>query len=110
MRPIPPSLLPSTLVWQAPRGGRSGAGEFEDERHTVGHVRFVPSQGAAVREASVHDPVTGTVYVDAANSAGVVPPLGALASVDGGDALVVRSVREWRGLGGRLHHTEVTLG
>ena len=110
MRPIPLSLLPSTMTWHAPKGGRSGAGEFEDEGHVVEHVRLVPSQQTTVREASMRDPVSGTVYVDAVRSVGDVPPIGALVSVDGAKPVVVRSVAAFEGRGGRLHHTELGVG
>lgn len=110
MRPIPLSLLPSTMVWQAPRGGRSGAGEFEGERHTLAHVRLVASQLTTVRDSSVHDPASGTVYADAVHSTGDVPPLGALVTIDGEPGLVVRSVQPFYGRDGRLHHTEIGVG
>lgn len=110
MRQIPASLLPSTATWRAPKGGRSGAGEYEDESHTVSRVRLDQTRSQVVREASVHDPWYGTLYVDARASEGEVPPLGALVSVDGGPELLVRAVEPMRDLGGHLHHTEVTLG
>ena len=53
---------------------------------------------------------SSTVYVDAANSVGDVPPVGALVSVDGADEMVVRSVSPCYGMGGRLHHTELVVG
>jgi len=110
MRPIPMSLLPSTMVWKAPKGGRSGAGEFEDGRHTLAHVRLVSSQGTTVRDATMHDPAAGTVFVDAVHSTGELPPLGALASIDGAPGLVVRSVQRLYGRDGRLHHAEIGVG
>lgn len=110
MRQIPASLLPSTAAWRAPKGGRSGAGDYEDESHELGRVRLDQSRSQAVRDASVHDPAAGTLYVDARASVGEVPPIGALVSVDGGPWLLVRAVAPMRDRGGHLHHTEVTLG
>lgn len=110
MRPISMSLLPSTMVWQAPKGGRSGAGEWESERHTLAHVRLVSSQGTTVRDTSMHDPEAGTVYADAVHSTGELPPLGALATIDGAPGVIVKSVQRLYGRDGRLHHTEIGVG
>lgn len=108
MRCIPLRLLPSTMTWRAPSTGRTGG--YSDERHEVSHVRLDRSRQSVVRDWSVADGVTGTVYVDATNSVGEVPPVGALVSVDGADEMVVRSVSPCYGMGGRLHHTELVVG
>ncbi len=109
MRPIPIGLLPSTMTWYAPKGGRSMAGEFEDEGHEVEHVRLDRSQGSTVRDASVRDHVAGTVYADAANSVGDLPPVGARVVIGGFDG-VVRTSQTFYGFGDRVHHTELGVG
>jgi hypothetical protein len=110
MRQIPPQLLPSTMTWHAPLGGRSGQGEWEDTAHVTSHVRLDRSRTSTIREWSTADGITGTVFVDAVNSVGDVPPVGALVSVDGADPMTVRSVAPYYGFGGALHHTEIGVG
>ena len=49
-----------------------------------------------------------TTIVDAANSSGEVPPVGALASVDGGPEMSVRKVDAYRCVG-EVHHYEIEV-
>lgn len=109
MRPIPLPLLPSTMTWYAPKGGRSMAGEYEEEPHVVEHVRLGRSQGSTVRDASVRDHAAGTVYVDAVNSRGDLPPVGARVVIGDFDG-VVRSSETFRGYEDEAHHTELGVG
>lgn len=114
MRPIPTSLLPSTMRWRAPSDPDLGMGGEYGDRRTVRHVRFQPAraraQGGSVQAYSRYEGPSGTVFVDARNSEGPVPPVGALVSVDGGREAVVRRVTPLYGLGGLLHHTEIEVG
>ena len=113
MRPIPRSLLPSTMTWRAPS---TEPGAFDGdlgEPHTVERVRLDESRqrpsGGYSADYQRYDGPGGTVFVDARHSSGDVPPVGAVASVDGGREMSVRSVRVLRTRGGRVHHWEIEV-
>lgn len=112
MRAIPPSLLPSTMVWRAPSSNPDAMdGEF-GEPVTVAGVRFEESRpratGGYSSEYQRADGPAGRVFVDAANSTGEVPPVGALASIDGGPEMSVKSVTVYRCFDG-VHHYEIEV-
>lgn len=106
MRPIPLSWLASSMTWRPPLGSGLG-GEFGDERETS-PVRFEASRSSSTRAYQSADGPSGTVWVDARNSSGGVPPVGSLVSVDGGPEMVVTAVRPYR-VRGDLHHTELEV-
>lgn len=113
MRAIPTYLLTSRMEWRAPSGDpRSMGGEY-GARQATERVRFEPSEaratGGSMPLYERYDGPTGTVFVDARNSVGGVPPVGSLVSVDGGPEVPVRSVEELRGFSG-VHHWEVSVG
>ena len=112
MRAIPPSLLPSTMVWRAPSTGPDAMDGEYGEAVTVTSVRFEESRprstGGYSSEYQRYDGPAGKVFVDAANSVGEVPPVGALASIDGGPEMSVKSVTVYRCFGG-VHHYEIEV-
>lgn len=105
LRPIPRRLLPDSMtVWPT-----DGAGGHGDAR-VVRHVRF-DAKDAVSDDAHRESAVAGTVYVDAANSAGAFEvPAGSRVRVGGLPPMLVRSCRACRGLGGRVHHWELVVG
>lgn len=92
------------VVW--PTDGAGGFGEA----HAVRHVRF-EAVDAVVDDAHRSSAVAGTVYMDAANSAGAFgAPAGSRVRVGSMPAMQVRSCRVCRGAGGRVHHWELGVG
>lgn len=114
MTPIPLSLLPSTMEWRAPEEGEDGLGGEYGDPVTVEHVRFDEqrprSTGGYSEQYQRFEGPSGTVFIDARNSRGEVPPVGALVSIDGGREMPVKAVKPFRGFCGRLHHTELEVG
>lgn len=113
-RPIPLTLLPSALLWKAPADSSEGmGGEYEQEQLTM-NVRFEPTTARAKSGSEsmyeTYEGSSGTVFIDAVNSVGDVPPLGSVVSIDGGIEMVVRSVTPLYGFGNKLHHTELEVG
>lgn len=106
MRPIPRSWLASTMTWRPPAASGLG-GEFGEPSVTA-PVRFERARADSRSAYQSAGGAGGTVWVDARNSSGGVPPVGSLASVDGGDEAIVREVRPYF-VRGELHHTELTL-
>lgn len=104
MRQIPAGWLTSDMEWRAPLPGGEGYAEPE----ATLHVRLELARPRSVREWSQGDAVSGTVFVDAVNSEGDVPPRDSLVSVDGGPEMVVREVRPYY-VRGELHHTELAV-
>lgn len=113
LRPIPFSLLPSTMVWRAPADSTDGLGGEYGAEQTTSHVRFEPStsraQGGSQDLYETYEGSAGTVFVDAIVSDGAVPPVGAVVTIDGGAEMVVRTVTPLYGLLGKLHHTELEV-
>lgn len=102
------------MRWHAPADPADGAGgEYGPERVTE-RVRFEATDsrvsGGFAGDYQRHEAPSGTVWVDAANSAGDVPPVGSLVTVDGSREMVVRSVEALRGFGGEVHHWELAVG
>lgn len=107
-------MLTSVMTWRAPSTDPGAMdGEYGDT-YTVENVRFertdARASGGYANQYQRYDGPTGTVFIDAARSVGEVPPVGALASVDGSAEMAVVSVDELRGPNGEVHHWEVTLG
>lgn len=114
MRQIPPSLLPSTMTWRDPADPAGGMGGSYGPERVTEHVRFegsaARSSGGYAGDYEVFGQGGGTVWVDAANSVGGVPQVGALVTVDGSREMTVRSVLSLFTWDGRLHHTELEVG
>ena len=112
MRAIPPSLLPSTMTWRAPSTDPMAMDGEYGEPVTVEGVRFEEnrprSTGGYSSEYQRYDGPAGRVFVDAANSSGEVPPVGALASIDGGPEMSVKKVDVYRCFG-EVHHYEIEV-
>jgi len=108
MTPIPLHLLPSTMTWRAPVEGDFG-GEYGPEE-TTERVRFELADPRTASDYGRHEATTGRIWIDAANSAGGVPPVGSIVRIDGGPEMAVRRVAPYHGSGGRLHHTELEVG
>ena len=94
------------MTWRPPAA--SGLGGEYGEPQVTEPVRFERSRSASTSAYQSAESAGGTVWVDARNSAGGVPPVGSLASVDGSEEMLVREVRPYR-VRGELHHTELTL-
>ena len=94
------------MTWRPPLGSGLG-GEF-GEASVTEPVRFERSHSDSRAAYQSAGGPGGTVWVDARNSAGEVPPVGSLVTVDGGAEMVVREVRPYF-VRGDLHHTELTL-
>lgn len=94
------------MTWRPPLGSGLG-GEFGEAR-TTEPVRFERSRAASRSSYQSADGTGGTVWVDARNSSGEVPPVGSLVTVDGGEEMVVREVRPYH-VRGELHHTELVV-
>ncbi|WP_307739347.1 hypothetical protein [uncultured Parolsenella sp.] len=113
MRPIPLSLLPSTMTWRDPADPSSGVGGSFGPENVTKHVRFeggaARSSGGFAGDYEVFGQPGGTVWVDAVNSVGGVPRVGALVTVDGSREMTVRSVLPLHTWDGRLHHTELEV-
>lgn len=109
--PIPLSLLPSTMTWRAPADSGDGMGGEFGEEHTVEHVRFEFATSRVTGSSELYetyDGPIGTVFIDAVNSVGEVPPVGAVCSIEGSTELSVMSVTPLYAT--KLHHTEVEVG
>lgn len=92
------------VVWPT-----DGAGGYGDAR-VVRHVRF-DALDAVVDDAHRASAVAGTVYVDAASSAGAFEvAAGSRVRVGSMPAMTVRSYKRCRGTGGRVHHWELAVG
>ena len=116
LAPIPPELLPSVMEVSVPVEDDEHGGSRSDPV-TVRGVRLVrasevraATSGGAQGGYLVADDVTGTVYVDAANSAGAFEvPVGSLVSVDGGEAMEAVRVQRLDHPDGTCHHWEVSV-
>lgn len=105
LRPIPRAALPDTMSVRVP----DGAGGFAEPRVVCG-VRFERAQGACEDAHRSADAGHGTVFVDAANSAGAFEvPAGSRVAV-GGRSMYVRECRACADLLGRVHHWELEVG
>ena len=105
LRPIPRRLLPDDMiVWPAVGDGTLG------EARIVRHVRMDWAQdasGDAHREA---EGCHGTVFVDAANSAGAFEvPAGSKVLVGAGPSARVRRCRRCCVVRGHVHHWELDV-
>ena len=113
MMPIPPVMLTSSMTWRAP-STEPGAmdGEYSAPV-TVERVRFEEARqratGGYSSEYQRYDGPGGRVFMDARYSVGDVPPVGALASIDGGRDMSVKRVETFRGPGGYVHHWEIEV-
>lgn len=110
MMPIPSALMPSTMRWRDPADPKRGmGGEYGPERVTA-PVRFEGSRQRAGSDYSRYAGPSGKVWVDARNSEGGIPLVGALVSIDGGPEMAVRRVSPFFTRRGELHHTELEVG
>lgn len=113
MRAIPPSLLPSAMTWRAPSTDPMAMDGEHGEPVAVERVRFEESRqraaGGYSSEYQRYDGPSGRIFVDAVNSSGEVPPVGALVSVDGGSEMAVKKVDVHRCFG-EVHHYEIEVG
>jgi hypothetical protein len=102
------------MTWREPADPATGMGGGYGPEHVTERVRLEMSAsraaGGSMEAYSRYEGPSGTVFVDARNSEGGVPRVGALVSVDGGSEMQVRAVSPLRGLGGALHHTELEVG
>lgn len=92
------------MRWRAPLPGGIDYAEPQETQH----VRLEIARTRTVREWSQGDALSGTIFVDAVNSTGDIPPRDSLVSVDGGSEMIVREVRPYY-VRGTLHHTELAV-
>ena len=104
LKPIPRRLLPDTAIVRVP----DGEGGYERGRTIVG-VRFERKRSSVDEPHRSADAGSGTVYIDAVNTAGAfeVPPASRIEirglSLDGA------AVRACEGAAGRIHHWELSV-
>lgn len=113
MRAIPASLMPSTMTWRPPEDPKTGMGGEYGEEQVTAPVRFEEQRpratGGSMPQYERYENPGGTIWVDARNSVGGIPPVGSLVSVDGGREMVVKAVKPYYGRAGELHHTEIEV-
>jgi hypothetical protein len=104
LKPIPRRLLPDTAVVRMP----DGEGGYGKSR-TIANVRFERKRSVVDDPHRSADAGSGTVYIDAVNSAGAfeVPP-GSRIEVRG-LSLYVAAVKPCEGAAGRIHHWELSV-
>lgn len=111
---IPRGLLPSSMSYRDPADTEDGFGGEYGPAKVTAHIRFEQSDarasGGSMPSYERHESPSGRIWVDAVNSSGGVPAVGALVSVDGGPEMAVRRVTPYHGSNGRLHHTELEVG
>lgn len=114
LRPVPPSMLAQTAVWREPEDREDGAGGSFGEPRETSRVLFQErrqrSTGGYSEQYQRYEGPSGLLVIDARNSDGGVPPVGALVSIDGGREMPVRSVSVLRDRRGRVHHYELEVG
>lgn len=109
MMQIPPALLPSTAEVRVPVDGEWG-GALSDGARTITGVRFERTSSIESGDCVSSDSPQGTLYIDAANSAGAFEvPEGSEVVVDGGNPMTAVSVRACTAFGPGVHHWEVEL-
>jgi len=104
-RPIPRAALPDTMTvrLQLPDGSFG-------EPAVIAGVRFDAVQSAVGDAHRSADAGAGTVFVDAANSAGAFEvPAGSRVAVRG-HSFLVRECHRCEDLFGRVHHWELEVG
>ena len=117
LAPLPASVLPSTMAVYEPASDDEHGGSYAAKPVTVSNVRFEraaerrdASSGGAQGGYAYSDDSRGTVYVDAASSAGAYEvPEGSLVAIDGGDAMEVVRVQRFDHPDGACHHWEVAV-
>ncbi len=104
LKPIPLRLLAYDAVVRVP----DGAGGFA-AGVVVGRVGLALVQSAVNDAHRSADAGAGTVYIDAVNSTGAFEvPAGSRVDIDR-RSLYVTACRRCEGMGGRVHHWELTV-
>ena len=101
------------MAWRAPSADPAAMDGEYGEPVTVEHVRFEEERqrptGGYSSEYQRYDGAAGRIFVDAENSVGDVPPVGAVVSVDGGGEMAVRKVTAFRDFTLNVHHWEIEV-
>lgn len=106
LRPIPKSVLGSTMSVRVPIDGRRG---YSDAMF-VTHVRFQDVKVLETSSYAIDDDSTGIIYMDAVNSVGAFDiPVGSLISVDGGEERSVVKTTKEVGFGNKVHHWKIEV-
>ena len=104
LKPIPRRLLSDTAIVRIP----DGDGGYENGRTIVG-VRYERKQSVVDEPHRSADAGSGTVYIDAVNSAGAfeIPP-GSRIEIRG-LSFYVAAVKACETAAGRIHHWELSV-
>lgn len=108
LRPIPRSVLSSSVVVREPIEGDYGGAYGEPK--TISNVRFIPSSRIVRGDIVLSDGVKGVLFIDAVNSAGAFDiPVGSLLSIDGAEDASAGKVDRFEGFAGVVHHWEIEV-